>query len=56
MWSTKRSATRPPVCSKSVAVVGRGVAPFDAFLFVVFALMAVGAAFLLVPYLHSLEK
>jgi hypothetical protein len=32
------------------------VAPFDAFLFVVFVLLAVGALLLLVPYLHSLEK
>jgi hypothetical protein len=32
------------------------IAPFDAFLFVLFALMAVGALLLIVPYLRSVDE
>jgi hypothetical protein len=34
----------------------RKIAPFDAFLFVLFTIMAVGALLLLVPYLRGIEK
>ncbi len=34
----------------------RAINPFDAFLFVLFTLMAIGALLLLVPYLRSLEE
>jgi hypothetical protein len=32
------------------------IAPFDAFLFVMFALMAIAAMLLLIPYLRSIDE